>query len=72
MRTLSIPIAGMTCDGCKAAAAKALAAVPGVKEVRVSLDPGRAEILADERASDAALAAAVERAGFSVGPTRAG
>jgi copper chaperone CopZ len=69
MRTLSLPIAGMTCDGCAAAATKAIAAVPGVKAVRVSLAAARAEISADERASETALVAAVERAGFTVAPS---
>ena len=49
MRTVSLPIAGMTCNGCAAAATKAIAAVPGVKRVLVSLAAGKADITADER-----------------------
>ena len=70
MRTVSIPIAGMTCNGCAASATKAIAAVPGVKRVQVSLAAGKADITADERATDAVIAAAIERAGFSVGPSQ--
>ena len=70
MRTISIPIAGMTCNGCAASATTAIAAVPGVKRVQVSLAAGTADITADERATDAVIAAAIERAGFSVGPSQ--
>lgn len=71
MRTFSLPISGMTCGGCAAAATKALQAVPGVQRVQVSLADKAALITADERASDAALDAAIAKAGFTPGPRTA-
>jgi Cu+-exporting ATPase len=70
MRTFSIPVGGMTCAGCAAALTQALAAVPGVKRVQVSLAAASAEVTADERVGEAALVAAIERAGFTAAPTR--
>jgi copper chaperone CopZ len=70
MSQLRLPIAGMTCQGCAAAAARAIRSVPGVAEVRVTLTPGAADItIAD--AADAAtagrIADAVRKAGFTPG-----
>jgi copper chaperone CopZ len=71
MRTITLPISGMTCGGCAAAATKALQSVPGVQRVQVSLADKAAIITADERASDAALDAAITKAGFTPGPRTA-
>jgi copper chaperone CopZ len=71
MRTISLPIAGMTCGGCVAAATKALQAVPGVQRVQVSLEQRSALVTADERVGDAQLDAAITRAGFTPGPRTA-
>lgn len=71
MRTLILPIAGMTCGGCVAAATKALQSVPGVQRVQVSLDERRAVVTADERVDDAQLDTAITKAGFTPGPRTA-
>lgn len=71
MRTITLPISGMTCGGCVAAATKALQAVPGVHRVQVSFADRAALITADERVSDDALAAAISKAGFTPGPRTA-
>jgi copper chaperone CopZ len=61
----------MTCGGCVAAATKALQAVSGVQRVHVSLADKTALITADERTTDAALDAAITKAGFTPGPRTA-
>jgi Cu+-exporting ATPase len=68
MRTFSLPIQGMTCNGCVAAASKALESVPGVLRVEVRLSQHDALITADEQVKDDDLDAALVRAGFSRGP----
>lgn len=71
MRTISLPISGMTCGGCVAAATKALQSVPGVQRVQVSLEERAALITADERVTDVLLDAAIIKAGFTPGPRSA-
>ncbi|MBA3700117.1 MAG: heavy-metal-associated domain-containing protein [Planctomycetes bacterium] len=71
MRTFTLPISGMTCGGCVASATKALQAVPGVQRVQVSLEERAALITADDRASEAALDAALIKVGFKPGPRTA-
>ncbi|MGB7629985.1 MAG: cation transporter [Candidatus Deferrimicrobium sp.] len=44
---VTLEIAGMTCGHCVAAVKKALAAVPGVGEVEVTLFPPRAVVACD-------------------------
>ncbi len=58
----TLAIEGMTCGGCVRAVTRALSAVPGVTGVDVDLEQARAMVRGTAPA--AALAAAVERAGF--------
>ena len=44
---VALAITGMTCGHCVAAVKKALAAVPGVGEVEVTLSPPRAVVSCD-------------------------
>ena len=44
---VTLEIAGMTCGHCVASVKKALAAVPGVGEVEVTLSPPRAVVSRD-------------------------
>lgn len=44
---VTLTITGMTCGHCVAAVKKALAAVPGVESVEVTLSPPRAEVSCD-------------------------
>jgi len=62
--TLTLPIEGMSCASCVLHVEKALKAVPGVEAVSVNLATETAEVLG--RAARAALAAAVQGAGYAV------
>ena len=63
---VALPISGMTCASCAGRVETALGRLPGV-EAAVNLAGERAEISYDPaRADSAALAAAVERAGYAV------
>ena len=65
-RTVTLVITGMTCGHCVAATRKALAAVPGVANVVVTLDPPRAVVTFDPaKAGPDRLAAAVGEAGYA-------
>lgn len=59
-RTFSIE--GMTCQGCVSTVSRIFKGVPGVSEVRVTLDPGRAEITCDQNVSATQLMAALHNA----------
>jgi copper chaperone CopZ len=60
--SIQLSIEGMTCSGCVKAVTRALSKVPGVLEVAVDLDAGRARIIGQATAQT--LVAAVEQAGF--------
>jgi mercuric transport protein len=47
MEQVALAITGMTCGHCVAAVKKAIAAVPGVGEVEVTLSPARAVVSFD-------------------------
>ena len=61
---IELSIKGMTCSGCTDAVGRALRRVPGVTEVVIELDPGRARISGTAAPQD--LVAAVENAGFDI------
>ena len=64
---LTLPVAGMTCATCAARIEKVLGRVDGVLDASVNLATERASIRFDPtRARPADLAAAIERAGFTV------
>jgi copper chaperone len=65
MNRISIGVGGMTCMGCVNSIKRVLTALPGVKEVDVSLEHARAEVAYDEAAVKIDdLRAAIEDAGF--------
>ncbi|WP_085314930.1 heavy metal translocating P-type ATPase [Derxia lacustris] len=65
-RLLRIGVDGMTCASCVARVEKALARVPGVLSAEVNLATETATLrLAGQSDDDAALAAAIERAGYT-------
>jgi copper chaperone len=81
MQTESMNVTGMTCGGCTGKVEKALKAIPGVKDVQVSLSAASATVQFDETlASTVQLASAVKAAGYGVAagngavgrPTKAG
>ncbi len=70
MQTEVLKVTGMTCGGCTGSVTRALTAVPGVKDVRVSLAAGEAAVEYDEQlTSMARLKSAVLVAGFGVDST---
>ena len=64
MRNVELKVEGMHCPKCVAKTKAALEAVPGVRNVEVSLEEGKATLEAGVVASDDKLVAAVEGAGF--------
>ena len=64
MRKVELKVEGMMCMHCVAHVREALEAVPGVRNVEVSLDEGTAVLEAGMLASDEKLVAAVEAAGY--------
>jgi len=69
MTLTTLKIEGMTCGGCVASVTRVLQQLPGVSRVEVSLESGTAEITHDPASSPAAaLASAVESAGFGARP----
>ena len=60
-------VVGMTCDHCAVSVTKEVANVAGVDSVDVDLASGRLAVSGRD-VSDAAVAQAVERAGYEVAP----
>jgi copper chaperone len=60
---IELKIEGMSCEHCVARTEKALAAVTGVNEVEVRLEPGAATVTG-EKVSLQDLIDAVDQAGF--------
>lgn len=61
-----ITIEGMMCAHCTGTVEKALKAIEGVSEVRVSLEDKNAMLAAEEKVSDDTLRKTVEEAGYEV------
>jgi copper chaperone CopZ len=57
-----LAITGMVCAGCVNSVTRVLSGVPGVTDVRVTLETGRADV--SGTASSDVLAAAVRKAGY--------
>ncbi|MBB3213285.1 Cu+-exporting ATPase [Herbaspirillum sp. Sphag1AN] len=64
-KEFALLVSGMTCASCAGRVEKALAKVAGVQQVNVNLANEKASILADGSVEQAALIAAVERAGYT-------
>jgi len=72
-REFDLSVTGMTCASCAGRVEKALGRVPGVESAAVNLATERAHVVAFAGSTDAAaLAGAVERAGFGAAPVEAG
>jgi len=71
MKAAELVIDGMHCDGCAKTVEALLSAEPGVKVASASFASGSAKVVFDPVKIDlAALAKAVERAGYRVRSTR--
>jgi len=67
MQTEQITVTGMTCGGCTSKVTRALEAIGGVSDVKVSLAKGEATVEFDEKlTSTAQLKSAVQTAGYGV------
>lgn len=67
MEKVTLNVHGMSCQGCVGSVMRALKATPGVQDVNVTLQPGRAEVSYDPARTDvAALRSAIEDAGYAV------
>jgi copper chaperone len=67
MERIAVGVAGMHCQGCVNNVTGVLRALPGVSEIKVSLENARAEIAYDPQAvTPARFREAIESAGFDV------
>jgi copper chaperone len=67
MQTATFKVTGMHCGGCTSKVTRALTAVAGVTEAKVSLTLGEAVVQYDEKvASPGRLNTSVEAAGYGV------
>ncbi len=66
MITASWQVVGMTCGHCAAAVTEELTALAGVRSVEVTLETGQVTVDSDLPLEQAAVAAAVEEAGYQL------
>ncbi len=59
-------VIGMTCDHCVRAVSEEVRALDGVSDVAVDLESGTVTVTATSRVEDAAVAGAVEAAGYAL------
>jgi len=64
LRTLDIPVLGMTCASCVGRVEKAIRAAPGVKSATVNLAAERARVEMDDAGSAAGVTQAIRSAGY--------
>lgn len=66
MATSTYIVTGMTCGHCVSAVQKEIGGIEGVTGVDVDLASGRVEVTSQAPLSDAAIAAAVDEAGYQL------
>jgi copper ion binding protein len=66
MSTTVWTVKGMTCSHCVKAVTEEVSAIPGVTAVAVDLASGHVTVTADADPSTAAVAAAVDEAGYTL------
>lgn len=67
MKYLEVGVGGMTCQGCAKSVTDVLQALPGVSEVKVSLEEAKVQIAYDSQVvKPRQFKAAIENAGFDV------
>lgn len=64
LKTLELPVLGMSCASCVGRVEKAIRAVPGVTQAQVNLAAERAQVSLSAQGSAAAVAAAIKSAGY--------
>ncbi|MBE7243851.1 MAG: copper-translocating P-type ATPase [Actinomycetospora chiangmaiensis] len=65
-RALNLPVEGMSCASCIGRVERALAALPGARDIAVNLATGRASLVLGGQAGPAEAAAALAEAGYPV------
>jgi copper chaperone CopZ len=66
MSTSTYTVVGMTCGHCVSAVSEEVGGLPGVTEVEVDLPTGAVTVTSATPLDDAAVAAAVEEAGYTL------
>lgn len=67
MKSVTLKVEGMSCNGCAERIRAGVVAQPGVQNANVSFDQGQARVLYDQQATDESrLVDAVEKIGFRV------
>jgi copper ion binding protein len=66
MTTKTYTVTGMTCAHCVSSVSTEVGRVPGVTGVRVDLAAGAVTVTSDRPLDDAAVAAAVDEAGYEM------
>ena len=64
--TATYTVSGMTCGHCVASVTEEVQEVPGVEDVSVELDSGAVTVTSSSPLDRAAVAAAVEEAGYQL------
>ena len=64
--TKTYTVTGMTCSHCVEAVSAEVGQIPGVTAVHVDLSTGSVTVSSEQPADDAAVAAAVDEAGYAV------
>ncbi len=66
MSTTVWTVQGMTCAHCVAAVTEEVSGIPGVSDVDVDLESGQVTVTAESDPTTAAVAAAVDEAGYTL------
>jgi len=66
MSTTVWTVQGMTCAHCVAAVTEEVSGIPGVSDVDVDLETGQVTVTAESDPTTAAVAAAVDEAGYTL------
>lgn len=66
MSTTTVTVTGMTCGHCVSSVREEISSIPGVTGVDVDLVSGRVDIDSDTPIEDAAVAEAVDDAGYQI------
>ena len=65
-KELNLSIEGMTCGHCEMSVTKELAKLAGAHDIKVSAAEGTAHLSLDESVDTAAIAAAIDEAGYKL------
>ncbi|SKB07281.1 heavy-metal-associated domain-containing protein [Aeromicrobium choanae] len=70
MSTTTYTVNGMTCGHCAAAVTEEISTLPGVEDVAVDVASGAVSVTSTAPLDDAAVAAAVDEAGYALAGPR--